>query len=117
MRSQNFLLDTLAYKNANPECKRILGPLKGQGASVAEFIEHALELEELNIKLLFFAAALAKVVKPQRDCLLRKQDIFKKIVRDKKNEPKNGRLPEKRQPSGLCRRCGKGKHWTQECKI
>lgn len=33
-----ILLDTLAYENANPECKRIWGPLKGQGASVAEFI-------------------------------------------------------------------------------
>ena len=33
-----ILLQTLAFENANTECKHILGPLKGQGASIAEYI-------------------------------------------------------------------------------
>ena len=33
-----ILSQTLAFENADPECKHILGPLKGQGASVAEYI-------------------------------------------------------------------------------
>ena len=33
-----ILLQTLAFENANPECKHILGSLKGQGASIAEYI-------------------------------------------------------------------------------
>ena len=32
-----ILLQTLAFENANTECKCILGPLKGQGASIAEY--------------------------------------------------------------------------------
>ena len=32
-----LLLQTLAFENANTECKSILGPLKGQGASIAEY--------------------------------------------------------------------------------
>ena len=37
-----ILLQTLAFENANPECKCILGPLKGQGASIAEYIRACL---------------------------------------------------------------------------
>ena len=37
-----ILLQTLAFENANPECKHILAPLKGQGASIAEYIRACL---------------------------------------------------------------------------
>ena len=37
-----ILLQTLAFENANPECKLILGPLKGQGTSIAECIRACL---------------------------------------------------------------------------
>ena len=33
-----ILLQTLAFENANPECKYILGLLKGQGISIAECV-------------------------------------------------------------------------------
>ena len=33
-----ILLQTLAFKNANPKCKCILGPLKGLGTSIAKYI-------------------------------------------------------------------------------
>ena len=66
-----ILLDTLAYENANPECKRIWGPLKGQGASVAEFIRACSGVGGAEHQASVFAAAMAKAMKPQRgrNCL------------------------------------------------
>ena len=52
----DILLQTLAFENANTECKRILGPLKGQGASIAKYIRACSRVKKkkkLNIRLMF----------------------------------------------------------------
>ena len=61
-----ILLQTLAFENANPECKRILGPLKGQGASIAEYIRACLGVGGTEHQANVFATALAKAIKPQK---------------------------------------------------
>ena len=59
-----ILLQTLAFKNANTECKRILGPLKGQGASIAEYIKTYSGVGGTEHQANVFATALAKVMRP-----------------------------------------------------
>ena len=51
-----ILLQTLAFKNANPKYKRILRPLKRQGASIAKYIRACSRVKKkkkLNIRLMF----------------------------------------------------------------
>ena len=59
-----ILLQTLAFENANPECKRIPGPLKGQGASIAEYIRACSVVGGTEHQANVFATALAKVMRP-----------------------------------------------------
>ena len=58
-----ILLQTLAFENANPKCKRILGPLKGQGASIAEYIRACSGVGGPEHQANVFATALAKAIK------------------------------------------------------
>ena len=56
------LLQTLAFENANPECRCILGPLKGQGASIVEYITACSGVGGAEHQANVFATALAKVM-------------------------------------------------------
>ena len=81
-----ILLQTLAFKNANPKCKHILGPLKGQGASIAKYIKACSEIRRAEHQANVFATALAKAIRPQREgnCFHCKKSghIKKKSVRN-----------------------------------
>ena len=59
-------LQTLAFENANPECKRILGPLKGQGASIAEYIRACSGIGGTEHQANVFATDLGKVMRPPK---------------------------------------------------
>ena len=61
-----ILLQTLAFENANPECKRILGHLKGQGASIAEYIRACSGVGGTEHQANVFATALAKIMRPPK---------------------------------------------------
>ena len=61
-----ILLQTLAFENANPECKRILGHLKGQVASIAEYIRACSGVAGAEHQANIFATALAKVMRPPK---------------------------------------------------
>ena len=81
-----LLLQTLAFKNANPKCKHILRPLKGQGASVANYIRACSGVKRAKHQANVFATALAKAIRPQREgnCFHCKKSghIKKKSVRN-----------------------------------
>lgn len=117
-----LLLETLAYKNANPECKRVLDPLRGQGASIAEYFRACAGVGGVEHQTSVFATAMATALKPQRQgtCFnCGKPGHFRKDCRQR-NRQKGGppgllNVP-KPQPPGLCKRCGKGRHWTNECQ-
>ena len=118
------ILQTLAFENANPKCKRILGPLKGQGASIAEYIRVCLGVGRTEHQANVFATALDKAMKPQkignyfhcgkpghvkREC--------QKLKADQGAIPKDRSLAGRtKTPPGPCHQCGKGLHWTNECK-
>ena len=61
-----ILLQTLTFENANPKYKRILKPLKGQGASIAKYIRACSEIGETKHQANVFATALAKVMRPPK---------------------------------------------------
>ena len=119
-----ILLQTLAFKNANTECKHILGPLKGQGASIADYIRACLGVRRTEHQANVFATALDKAMKPQkrgnyfhcgkpghmrREC--------QKLKADQGAIPKDRSLAGRtKTPPGPCRRCRKGLLWTNEGK-
>ena len=119
-----ILLQTLAFKNANTECKRILGPLKGQGASTAEYIRACSGVGGTEHQANVFATALAKAIKSQQggNCFhCEKPDHIKRKCQKLKAD--QGAIPKDRSfagrnktPSGPCCQCGKGLHWTNECR-
>ena len=114
-----ILLQTLAFENANPECKRILGHLKGQGASIAEYIRACSGVGGTENQANVFATALTKIMRPPKggNCFhCGKPGHMKKECQKLKAE-KDRSLPRRNKaPPGLCCRCTKGFHWINDCK-
>ena len=113
-----ILLQTLAFKNANPECKRILRPLKRQGTSIAKYIRACSGLGGTEHQANVFATALAKVLRPPKggNCFhCEKPGHMKrrcqKLKADQGTIPKDRYLAGKNKtPPGPCHRCGKELH-------
>ena len=55
---RELLLQTLSFENANTECKKALGPLKAQGASLEEYIKACADIGSESYKVNLLAAAL-----------------------------------------------------------
>ena len=46
--ARHIIVESLAYENANIECKRILGPLKIRSAPMDEWVLHTMNVEILD---------------------------------------------------------------------
>lgn len=112
-----ILLDTLAFESANPECQKLLRPLKASGADLDEYIRACAGVGGAIYNAQLFAGALSKALKgnsKQGICYqCGKPGHFKKECWKKLG---SSALKEKRLPSDMCKRCGKGRHWTNECR-
>ena len=118
--ARRIIIETLAFENANAQCKRILRPLKARSAPIEDWIRETLNVDLYDDNLVgqlisreprsssnvrCFNCGMPGHIK--RNC---KQGIPRNNTFARNNP---NRMP---LPSGLCRRCGKGRHWTSECR-
>ena len=117
--ARRIIIETLAFENANTQCKRVLRPLKARSAPIEDWIRETMNVDLYDDNLIGEFISRETRTSPnvrcfncgmpghiKRDC---KQGISRNIFT--RNIP--NRMP---LPSGLCRRCGKGRHWTNECR-
>ena len=113
----------MAFENTNLECKKILGPLKVRSAPIDEWILHIRKVETFNYSTEAWVGEVissgmrknqnAKCFNCVRIRHLRmncRQGIPRNNV-----SSRNG-INRRTQPSGICTRCGKACHWTNECR-
>lgn len=120
---RQILTESLAFSNANIECKRILMPLKVRAAPLEEWIQYTNGIESLNQgNEAWIGQAISRGGRRPRNtkCFRcgRPGHISKncKWGAPTSNTPSRNNQNRRPQPSGLCRRCGKGRHWTNECR-
>ena len=113
----------MAYENVDIECKRILGPLKIRPTSMDEWVLHTMNVNTVDYGTeSWVGEAISNGERRHQntkcfDCgrvgYLRK-DCRQWIPMNSVSSG-NGRN-RRTQTSGICRRCGKGQHWTNECR-
>ncbi|XP_052576061.1 limb region 1 protein homolog isoform X1 [Peromyscus californicus insignis] len=120
---RKVLTESLAFNNANAEC-RILTPLKIRSAPLEEWIQYINGVESRN----YSNEAWIGETNPRGERRPRVTKCFKcgtpgHISKNcmwgtpRSNTPFRNTLNRRPQPPpGLCRRCGKGRYWTSECR-
>ena len=58
-----MLIQVLAYDNANSECKKVIQPLKAQGAPLEEYLKACQDIGSDPYKMQLLGQALSKLVK------------------------------------------------------
>nr|KAF6469775.1 hypothetical protein HJG59_011137 [Molossus molossus] len=112
-KATKIILQSSTFENANSECRCILSPLKGQGASLDDYIWACAGVGDPEHHASVFATALASALNNKGTCYnCGKLGHFRKDCRKKKKVEIKG---TKKEPPGLCSKCKKGRHWTNEC--
>ncbi|KAJ7424993.1 endogenous retrovirus group K member 24 Gag polyprotein-like [Pitangus sulphuratus] len=105
--SQDILFQKLAIENANEECQRALKYLKNP--SIVEMIEACKNINSNTHKAKLLAAALSGP--NTRFHCHQKGHVMKQCPQLKGKNSNTTALPKT-----PCLRCGKGRHWTKDCK-
>ena len=120
---RQILTESLAFNNANIECKRILMPLKVRAAPLEEWIQYTNGIESLNQgNEAWIGQAISRGGRRPRNTKCFRCGRLGHISKNcnwgapTSNTPSRNNQNRRPQPSGLCRRCGKGRHWTNECR-
>ncbi len=123
--TRRIMIETLAYENANVQCKRIVAPLKRRSASLEEWVLHTLDVDTFDYGTEAWveeAISNGKRRYQNTKCFNcgkmghMKRNCKQRTFRNNNNTFTRNNRNRRTQPSGLCRRCGKGRHWTNECR-
>ncbi|XP_027597542.2 endogenous retrovirus group K member 8 Gag polyprotein-like [Pipra filicauda] len=101
--SQEILFNKLVIEKANEDCQRVLKMLKDP--TLLEMIEACKNVGSNAHKARIMAAAFSG---PQHCFECGEKGHYRKHCPKFKSEPN--------LPNTLCRRCGKGRHWTSSCR-
>lgn len=146
--SRRLLIESLAYENANPQCRQVIWPLKIRSAPLEEWVLHTANLEcKSQDTGAWVGEAISTGLRRHQDAKYPTCDDIEawvgKAISKNLNRRKDAkcfncgrighlsrncrqRIPRNNaftrnvsnrrpKPPGLCRRCGKGRHWTDEC--
>ncbi|XP_059708265.1 endogenous retrovirus group K member 8 Gag polyprotein-like [Haemorhous mexicanus] len=106
------LLKSLAYENANIDCRKALDQIKTKpGTSLTDFIKTCAHIGTEQYRADLLATALAQQLQVARAAIKCFSCGEEGHVKKQCSKNKQG----KKKPSKLCFRCKKGYHWSNEC--
>ena len=121
--ARHVLIESMDFENVNLEYKKIMETLKVISAPIDEWNLHAMNVEMFDYSTEAWVGEVisngmrryqnAKCFHCGRTGYLR-SDYRQGISRNNVSS-RNGKN-RRTQPSGICRRCGKGQHWNNECR-